>query len=505
MRKLLKAEYLPYIILIVIGLVYLSLYLSLAVKWLPYPNQIDFGEGMTMDVSKLWANGQWKWDITVPPYLTLMHGFVMPIMLTPLIKVFGWSLNLGRYLMFGATIISCGFLFLIGKEISRKWYVGLVAGLLPFTQPTIRDWSLMARPDMLAVMFSVIGIWIVIKTEKTESKWIYFSIVLFVIGILTKLSAMSGICATLLYLMINNRKVFWKYAGIFGLTIGLLFIADRIFLNGEYVTHIIKYNNTNPVFQYQMAFVNNLETVMFPLSIIMIMALTYMVRRLLKERNFALIPCYFFGTLAIDFLTALRAGSYINYFIEFILMACLTAALMIPEIIIRIKKEEDIIRNGKRILFSTSTLLITLLLFQPLMKVNYVHAFPFPNEQYDSDTRKVIEMIKDTDKPIPTENAGLVLNAGKDPLIEPFVFTNMSRLGLWDDSDYLDGYIEQEYDYLILRIPMYMREDGDGHFEKEIAHAIEDNYTLVFEPKVNCYWYGLCLYEANRKLELVKK
>jgi len=38
------------------------------------PNQMDFGEGFTMYTAKLWAHGQFQWNPSSQPYMTLIYG-----------------------------------------------------------------------------------------------------------------------------------------------------------------------------------------------------------------------------------------------------------------------------------------------------------------------------------------------------------------------------------------------------------------------------------------------
>jgi len=77
----------------------------------------------------------------------------------------------------------------------------------------------------------------------------------------------------------------------------------------------------------------------------------------------------------------------------------------------------------------------------------------------------------------------------------------MAALGLIDDTNYVNDYRNQYFDYIILRIPIYMRLDGDLHFKKEIIDIIGENYTLICEPSETFYWYGLFVYESNNKIE----
>jgi len=474
---------------------YSIFYLASAIKWIPYPNQIDYGEGLIMYTNNMWATGTWKWDLSIAPYIPLIYGITTPILFIPLIKIFGSDLWVGRTVMVISTLIICWLLYLIVKRITGKRTYGIIAGLLPFTHPVIRDWSLMARVDMLAVMLSFVGFYIVLRYK--DSKWIYLSTFFFSIALLTKISAVAGIGATLAYLLIYNRRVFCKYFPILLFVVGTPFVILGIITKGQYFDHIMLYNATASTFWNLATITTNVSIVILPMIVITIIALALTVKMFRKKHRTELkmlSVLFFVIALAINFFFALRPGGFINYYLEFIFGACLCTAIALPLIIE--KAEMELRTRGK--IFANGFLIM--LLVANFGTICYKHAFPFPNEKYTEEAKIAVEIIKDTDRPVVTENFGLVTNAGKDIVCEHFMTTNAAALGTWDDTNYVNEFRTQYYDYIILRVPTYKRANGDWHFRKEIIDLIDKNYTLIYEPEENFYWYGIYIYKSNNTL-----
>ena len=470
-------------------------YLAEMIKWIPYPNQIDYGEGYIAYINNMWVNGTWKWDMSIPPYIPLMYGVGMPFIAYPFIQIFGNEFWIGRIIMVCSALVICFILYLIVKKATGKTVYGIIAGLLPLTQPIIRDWSLMYRVDMLAVMFSFIGFYLAIKYR--SNKYIYLSIIPFVIAIFTKPTAIAGIVAIGIYLLIYNRKVFLKYMAISIVAGSSIFGILQLISNGNYIHHILTFAKTIDIFWNAATLITNLSIVLLPLAIILAIAFGKIVN-IIRKRDFnelnVLFVLYLFAAILFNFSTGLRPGGFINYYIEFIIGICLCAAIALPAIIDR--AQSDYKNTGK--VFKSGFMVLVLL--ASLCTICLKSSFPFPNDKYTEEVKVVNELIKDTDRPIITENPGLVSNAGKELYAEFFTITNGAELGNWDDTNYVNDFRNSYFDFIILRVPTYKRVNGDLHFKKEIIDLINKNYTLIYEPTENFYWYGLYVYKSNNTM-----
>lgn len=392
-----------------------------------------------------------------------------------------------------SALIACGFVYLIVKELTGSKLYGLLASLLPATQPIFRDWTPMARVDMPAVMFDIIGFYIVVKYGK--SKWIYLAVVLFLVAIMIKLTAVAGLVTALIYLFIINKKRFLIFSGIMVAGLLALLVPLMVVSNGLYWKHTILYQNTIQNIDIPV-FMINWQMFFYAFMGVFILAVIYL-RRNFNAHRITLAGLFFIVAFLMNSFATFRAGSAGMYYYEAIFGGSICAALAWRYLNIR-KRESAIV--------TLCILVVVLAIF------GVKTTMALPSTEYAGDINRVTQIIQDTDKPIVTENAALVMRAGKEIAIEPFIFTNLSRLGYWDESCYIRQYQAQYYDYVLLKVSLEQKElyeslgFPDSNFTKGVMQAINDNYTLVYsnnnlasynDPKQDWRQF-LCLYEANR-------
>lgn len=478
------------VLLICIG--FFTYYIYNAIRWIPYPNSIDYGEGFVMNYAKLWANGTWSWDINTPPYLTMVYGVGFPIILTPLVNMFGYGLWVGRAVSFASALIVCGVVYLIVLELTHKKSYALLTALLPSTQPIFREWSVMARVDMTAVMFDVIGLYLVIKLR--DSKWLYLSVVPFVCAVMVKLSAVAGLGAVGIYLLIYHRRELWKFGAYFTIGLALAIAPLMVSSGGTYLNHIITYQNSIAKLHLgTFLFLFNMWIYAF---LILLIPSLYYLKKCWSKRELTLVGAFFVIALIIDLLSSFKVGAASMYYFEVILAGCICTSLMMPYIAVYLKRHQ---------LQLTHLTIIGVL----LLVSGYYSLQPniqSPDKQYTESVTEVEGIMSDSEHPIITENPAIALNMGKDLYMEYFIFTNMTRLGYWDETQYVEKYNEQYFDYVVLRVALMDRVRDvyngriDGDFTDNALLAIYNNYSLVYETVNKYYPYSLYVYEANTKL-----
>lgn len=483
--------------IILVAVCFFGYYIFTAFKWLPYPHSMDYGEGYMMTYAKMWADGMWKWDVTVPPYLTMAYGLGFPIMAYPLVKLFGAELWVGRLLSILATLVVCFLCYLIVKEITGRKVYGLIASLLPATQPAFRDWSAMARVDMPAVMFDILGLYLAIKFM--GSKKFYLCIIPFILAVMVKQIAITAIVAVGIYLLIYNRKRLLVFSSLFILGLVVLIAPLMAISGGTYLKHIVLYMNGTGNFNWAL-FSALFPAFVYPFVGVLVLSLIYL-RRNWRKKEYTLASVFFASAFIIDSFASSRTGSSCNYYFEAIFAGCICAPLILPYI-------QSYIKRGKLKLDFTVAFIVLISLFTIITPLFHI---ALPTQQYTDAMNEVKEIMSDTDKPIITENPAFALEMGQPPFIEFFIFTNMTRLGYWDATDYVNGYKNQYYDYVLLRVSLETRLESkregklDGHFSNAVLEQIRDNYTLVYESDDDCWLYDVFVYEANDKLKNDKR
>jgi hypothetical protein len=463
-------------ITLIFCIVFLIFEISQIIRYAFSPNQMDFGEGFTMYIAKLWANGQLQWDPSQQPYMTLIYGVIYPAILKPFVLLFGPDLRIGRIICLIAAAVIGVFIFLIARKFTRNKYIPFIAALLPMLHPGYREWIMQARCDMVAIMFSVIGVYLAIRWQ--SCKKIYWSIPLFILAFFTKQTAIIGAGAICIYLLISNRKVFFKYSAILLVSGILIILIGNSLTNGQFFMQLWEYNKTVPFLWPQNKTVHNYQYVFYPTIIILAyVAIIIVVKRDLFKQH--LIPILWLSvSIAVTCVLLFRKGAFINYGIEFIIISGLCFALLLEYV----KPTGNIISGA----------LISL----QLVLCFSVNPIPMPDKYSLADISEVKRIIKDTQQPILTENAGLVLSSGKTPYYEPFIYTNLESLGYFDENIIINDLNDQRMDYLVLRSPATRTKDD--HLNDRVENAINNNYQIVYRTFGGKFWYDFCVYESNK-------
>jgi 4-amino-4-deoxy-L-arabinose transferase-like glycosyltransferase len=478
------------VLLVCIG--FFVYYIFNALRWIPYPNSIDYGEGFVMNYVKLWANSTWSWDINTPPYLTMVYGVGFSTLLYPFVKLFGHDLIVGRAVSFVTALIACYLVYLIVTRLTGKKVYGVIAGLLPATQPVFQDWSAMARVDMAAVTFSLLGFYVALRFIKT--KYLYLAIIPFLCAVMIKVTAIGGLGAVVIYLLIYERKRVLPFIGLFIVGFVAMITPLMVASGGEYWKHLILYQNTIQNISFPQ-FLALFPGWFYPFIAPLVLALIY-IKRCIRKKEYTLPMLFFVLALAVDMVTTFRPGASALYYMEAIFAGSICAVLGLSYVMVYI-------RRTKIKLNVVSVALGLVALATIVMPLRYT---TFPDRQFTNSVEVAQWVMSDSEKPVITEIPSMALNMGKDIYIEYFIFANMARLGYWDETPYVDKYKEQYFDYVLLITPLKDRikseESGipDGHFTHEALQAIDENYSLCF-VQLSSYWqYNMFLYEANNKL-----
>ncbi len=484
-------------IILVVCMGFFAYYIFNALRWISYPHSIDYGEGYVMNYAKLWANGMWKWDINVSPYLTMVYGVGFSILVEPFVKLFGAQLWIGRAFSFATALVSCFLLYLIVVRMIGKKVYGAIAGLLPMTQPVFQDWSIMARVDMVAVMFDLLGLYVAIRFVK--SKYIYFAIIPFLFAVMVKVTAVAGLMAVIIYLFIYNRKRTLAFVSMFGVGMIALLTPLMILSNGDYWKHLILYQNTIQNISIPQ-FLALFSGFIYPFVALLILAFLY-VSRNYNKKQYTIVSIFLVVALAIDALTTLRPGAACLYYFEAVMAGSVCACLGLSYMMAYVKR--------KKLKLSVVTLACGVVaLASVILPLRFAS---FPDGAYTKSIDTIMELVSDSQKPIITENPAIALNIGKDIYIEYFVFTNMTRLGYWNEVEYVSDYNEQYFDYVVLLTPLKYRivesSKGipDGHFTDNALLAMGKNYSLIYIQTDYNWQYSIFLYEANGKLAIDKR
>lgn len=477
LTKSLKANWYLYLFLaVLLGYSALALYhISL---YCFQPDQMDYGEGWFYYISKAWASGTFNWNINTQPYMSLEYGPIFPMIYGFLINLFGPSLVLGRIICLLSVLVITIFMFLIAFHLTKRRILSIIVALLPFSLPFYRDWILNLRADVVAIMFAIIGLYLFLKLK---GRWQYISILLFLLAIFTKQIDITIPIAVCLYLLFQKRfRQFGLFTGLIigGVIFGIL--LGNLFTHGQFFNQFITYNMSSPPFNNRSTWMLNLESVFTPLVFLLVVIIFL----LLKYRQFNLFVLWFIIALYFDGFLLFRKGGFVNYGLELVIATSLLFGLLF------------------KYLETRKIMMIALIVLQfGIMSLLHYNISPYPDLAYYNRVEQATAIITDAKTPILSENIGLVVNAGKIPYYEPFFFTNLQNLGLWNRKTVINDLSDGRIEYVISEGNMRNVQPDNTSWSPAVVKTILTHYQLIYDsldsqndPWDNRPWYCIYVY-----------
>jgi hypothetical protein len=438
--------------------------------------QIEYSEGFMMYLSKLFGTGQFTWQLNGPPYNVSFYTPLFYIVMGKVGGVFGYSILAGRIAVLACFLICLVFIYLIIRNSLKNKIYALIGALLPLTSYMVVGWSLFVRVDIPAIMFELIGVYVAIRWYK--SHWFWLSIPLFLLAFWTKQAVFAGPVAVFIFILLKNWRVSMVYAGacLAGLAISLG--IGQVLTDGQLIRHIILYTRTYPLIRPPMEYAAYLTVSYLP--ILPLIALSgYFIFKQFKS----VISIFVIVAVVFNLILITRPGAAQNYFFEPIFALSIAAGCALP----------FIIQERKKVYLALFAVSIWALLSSGSLMI-------YPDTIYPEKFAHAEAVIQDATYPILTENAGLVLDAGKVPYYEPFVFNQLSRLEYWDRDLLISDLESKCIQYVITQFKLpftgniYYQEVQ--RFDDATQKAISENYHMILDAS-EARGYGFVVYKAN--------
>jgi len=189
-----------------------------------FPYEIGQGEGFNIEVASWLLEGRSFYRILddypyiSKPYTPLFFGMCLPF-----IALFGKKMVIGRLISIFFTALTGIYIYKIVNKENRAKLSSLIAAGFFLSSYLIFDWALLCRVDMVAIFYSVAGLY-AISLHKKNPKAIYIAGLSFFVSLFTKQSMIAAPAAAGIYLLIEDRKKSVKFV-LFLITIGLIAVA----------------------------------------------------------------------------------------------------------------------------------------------------------------------------------------------------------------------------------------------------------------------------------------
>ncbi len=464
----------------------LSLFALMGVSLALFPYGADYGEAPLMDQARRILAGEsiYKADLSQPPYTIANYPPVYPLLVAGLRQAtgLGWF-QAGRAISLAAALVSSVFIGLLAVQAGAKRAAGLLAAALFLGHPYVSIWSGLARVDLLALAFSLAGLWIIVYRPQSY-RWLAAAALCFTLSVFTRQTfLLAAPIASLAWLWSHSRK----HTLPFGLLLGGLWAACFSLINlatqGGFYLNIVVANANQYELGRTLAMLRQLAVIWLPALLLSGLAAWRAIhawaRNLAGQPKAGLYPLSPAAGLAIYAVLALasaltvgKVGSDINYFLEWIAACAILIAALAAN------PTHQPARWGKFI----PAILAVQMLWAVISGVFLYQATAARRwAQIDTYHGLYAEVVEASQKGqvLSDDYLDLVFLAGQPITYQPFEYGQLYHAGLWDPAAFA-GQIGSGQISLILI--------GGDTLEKEccwppaLVGAIESHFQVVQHP-----------------------
>jgi hypothetical protein len=512
---------------------YFIVYSAYAINLIQFPFDYDQGEGFELVDTIMFSKGQWPYqDTEVYPFYSSNYPPLYHIIAAPFVWIFGNVYWFGRLLSCLGPLVTAGAIgYAVYRDGKNRW-IALLSGLAFLASNTIYHIGPLYRQHMAMVMFETLAVVILAHANEIEDTRRRRRILAIGLGLIlaagyTKQLAYATAIAAGAFLFIRQprRAVLWgSLFGVMG--VGIFWWINRA-TDGQWWLQTIS-ANVNEFIPNQTA---GLFRLWFALhGFLIVPAVLYVLYELYFSR-ISIYSLWFAAAVANSILSG-KWGAGDSYFATAIAAMCILSGLFASKTLNRSWTFYDnllsriVIRPFKRFapgLAVSGMVLIPLLyigygravlhlptqgaVFSTVANILSIQGNAHDGTYYDSAGRiaggyadighlttqadidagwRIVNMVKATDKPVLSEDAGFAILAGKDAVTNPTQLLNLANNGQYKGTALMQMLRDQSFGLIILRAQFYpfeiLRAIGDGYDRVEIVQMNGFDY-LILRPK----------------------
>ncbi len=412
---------------LLIMLLQFALFILRAQQLITFPYDLTSGEGLVLrDAIQIRQGDPLYTDPNQYPYIVSVYPPVFPMIVALASWITGVGLQASRVVSVISTLLICVGIGLIIYLKTRCLFSAIVSGLSYLSSVFVYQWSVFGRVDTLAILWSIVAVLIVFHRLNPPS--VILAAVVCTVGIFTKQTAIAAPLAITIYILLTDRRLGILFLLSLGLMGGTLFAALTWLTHGQFYLQTIQDNVQSYSVRALLSFVR--AFVLLHPGFLLIAAV-YVGSKLWRREMISL-PMLYFLTAGALVWTAGRAGSSINYFLEFIAAAIVLLGLYWGELEGRVS--------------TVGTLVPLLLVGQVLWSVEFPytplaryyqpdHAFTYvPTESQKQGCQRLDEYIRSANGMILAEEVGAVIANNKEAVGSAWVFNVLQGQGLIDQG-----------------------------------------------------------------------
>lgn len=467
------------------------IFAAYAFSGIKYPFSLDYGEAPLVDQAIRLSQGQniYPADLSAPPYTVANYPPLYVLALTPFVGDPAAAFTAGRIISVVAAVLTAVFLALITHTLSKNRLAAIVTGVIFLAVPFVVYWSSLLRIDLLALLFSMAGLWLLVRWP--ASRWALIGGgLLLVAAIYTRQSyALAAPLAAFVWLWTQQgrRRALELAALVVGVSL-LLFLLLTLLTGSGFFLHIIR-ANVNP---FRWTTVGNwLLQVGGTMPLLVLGALLVAIFGYKRLPGWPLLVAYLLGSF-LSALTIGKVGSNANYLLELSAALSLLAGALLAW------------RQVNAPWQYVVALVLCTLQVGWLMRGTMDRYVDGDLTLRRGDTEMLLALeaqLKDVADPILVdEYMGLLTRNGRSLYLQPFEMTQLANAGVWDQTPLLEDLKAQTFPLVLIHhfspFPVYRE-----RWTPEMLAALDANYrpvqtmagTVLYQPREG--WRGMAVGE----------
>jgi hypothetical protein len=490
-------------ILLLVG--HLLIYVHYSLGLLRFPFDYDQGEGFELVDTGLFSHGEWPYrNNEVYPFYSSNYPPLFHVILVPFVWVFGEQYWYGRLVSFLGTLVTASTIGIIVYREERHRAIAAMAGLSFLASNTIYHIGPLFRQHMTMVMFETLAVAALahvteIEDTRRRRRVMIIGLLLLLAAGYTKQLAVATCAAVFGFLFLRNPRRSLIWGAIFGAAAGVIFLWINVATHGEWWANIIA-ANVNTFFPQQFV---NLFKQWFRLHRVLIgMAALFFVYELYFTR-LSLYSVWWVLAVA-DAVLSGKWGAGDSYFATAIAATCVLAGLFaartvrgawtFPEnpltrpfrgIQTRLAARSGLVVAAAGIVIPALYLVYGLsvvkmptegrlfgLLSDALgLKSSYGDRYAFydsagwtagyatigsvPTQTDINNGWRIVDIVRESDLPALSEEAGFSLRAGQDVITNPTQLKNLYENDMFDPSNLVAAIRAHDFGVVIFRAQFY--------------------------------------------------
>ena len=438
-----------------------------------YPYDLDNSEGFLLYQSVRIADGEFLYPpLEDAPYMVDNYPPIYPLLGSFAVAYFGTNLHGLRAISLISTLLTALLLGAWTHQRTQSRSAAIMAGLIFLSFYHVYQWGALARVDALGLLFCITAL---VVFERWRN-W-GFALLFLLLAMFTKQSLFAAPLAILLSLLATDWRralkflivllfsafVFWEF---------ILLVTDNLAWH-----HLITYNvNT---FYWMDVWVNFRHWVWMytvwgcaPLAVLLFDA-----NRVRSNQDSASPMLFWFTLGAIgEAMLCGKIGSAPNYFLALAAAAAVGSGVIFYQV-----------QQYSREQASNQAAQIVAAFFTAAFILQLAATIHWPSPRFDfaqtptrSDTqagRLMENRVRQIEGPVLSDLCGLPLLAGKTPLFQPFINTQLAKEGKWDQRPFLSSIKNRMYPALLLRFDLSRPDWDRRRFTEEMIAAFRETYA----------------------------